>query len=426
MCCVNKFVIVAILALLLLAPGVLAVTTSTHSVRGDLQSFTSAFQSLFDGNPDGMIDGLVGAMPLFGLILVVYAFAFFLLVLTIFNHKDHRRYANMVAIGLSLLGLAQQKVYDAILAWSTTFITLTFILAIIFMIVMFINFNRRRHFETNKEMFTSQKSYLKAKKDAKEIAHDYYKDKKEHNKTERDLEYVDHELDNFDHNAGDELQIIDKISSLLEKVSAHKEDPHKYVASLRNHIGALMNRLGHEQHDYRKLDAHVDKLTKEFSDWGYEDADESHSDAHLIRMLKHHASSRGLARTKTDAQTSAWLHGATAEAKEVKRILSNIRSELAQLRHINRQLATNEEGPLHRYGPDVKHNAAIRVREELFNGDYNRANTELDHLRNIILKERHVISQLHHINNEINRHLSRIQHFETQLHPHIAHITANF
>jgi len=423
---VNKFVIVVILSLLLLAPGVLAVSASTHSVRGDLQSFTSAFQSLFNADPDGMIDGLVGAMPLFGLILVVYAFAFFLGVLTIFNHKDHRRYANMVAIGLSLLGLAQQKVYDAILSWSTTFITITFMLAIVFMIIMFINNNRRRHFETNREMFDSQKSYLTAKKDAKKIAQDFYKDKKLYNKEERDLEHVDNELDDFDHLMGDELQIIDKISSLLERVSAHKDSPHKYVDSLRNHVGALMNRLTHEQHDYRKIDAYVDKLTKEFADWGYDESDEAHSDAHLIRMLKHHASSRGLARTKKDAETTAWLHGTSVEAKDVKRILANIRSELAALRHINRKLATNEEGPLHRYGPDVKHYAAIRFREAAFNGDYKQANNELDHLRNIILKERHVISQLHHINNEINMHLSRIHHYETQLHSHMAHIAANF
>jgi len=97
---------------------------------------------------------------------------------------------------------------------------------------------------------------------------------------------VDQEIDNFDHLAGDELKIVDQISKLFEKITAHKDDPHKFVGMLRNHLGALMNRLGHEQHDYKKLDEHVDKLTKEFADWGYDIKAESHADTHLANILK--------------------------------------------------------------------------------------------------------------------------------------------
>jgi len=430
---VNKSKIIAILLILalLLVPSVLAAPTATtskaveHSVQTDLSSFVSAFQALFNNNSDGVVEGLVGSLPLFGLIFIVYAFAYFLCILTIFNKNEHHRYANMVAIGLSILGIGQQKVYNTILNWSTTFVTITFIIAIVFMTIMFINYNRRRHFETNSEMFDSQKSYLTAKKDVNALKHDLNKDDAQYKKAESDLAHVDQEIDNFDHLAGDELKIVDQISKLFEKITAHKDDPHKFVGMLRNHLGALMNRLGHEQHDYKKLDEHVDKLTKEFADWGYDIKAESHADTHLANILKHHAAKKGHTVTKTPAEIHAFLNSVGPGVAEIKQLLVHIRSEMASLKHLHTKLTTDTEGPLHRFGPDVKHNIAVRMREAALNGDYQKANTELDHLRNLIQKERHVLSQVHHINNEIHRHLSRIENYETQLHKHMLVITAS-
>lgn len=418
MCVVNRrFIALAVVIFLLVAPMAAA---ATHTVRGDLQSFGDGFRALFQADMDGFIDGLLGAMPLFGLIFVVYGLAYFLCVLTLFREKEHQRFAQMIAIGIALLGLAQQSVYNTILGLSTAFLTIAFILAVVFMIIMFLNYSRRRHFETNKDMFDSQKSYLQSKREANKVKHELNKDTGLYKKAERDLSHVDHELSEFDHMTGDELRLVDEISKLLERITSHSEDEHAYVAALRNHIGALMNRLNHERRDYGRLDNLVDRLTHEFDQWGYDFRTETREEKELINILKHHARKKGHTTTKTSEEIRNFINA----NNHIKSTLAHIRSEFSQLQHIFKQFVKTEEGAFERRGPDYKHNIAIRMRDAALNGDFRGANTQLDHLRHAITKERSVLSKLHHYNNEINRIFSRVERHERELAAHFDAIRA--
>ena len=150
----TKRLFAIIFATAITTPAVLA---ASHTVKSDLSSFANVFVDLFNGSIDGAVSNLVNAIPLFGLIAVIWGLTFFIAKITLFNKQEHDRYAKMFALGITLIGIAQQGVYNAILGWSRSFLILSFIIAIVFMFIMFINHSSKRNYDVSTEKLKSKK-----------------------------------------------------------------------------------------------------------------------------------------------------------------------------------------------------------------------------------------------------------------------------
>jgi large-conductance mechanosensitive channel len=410
----GRLLAIAFILFLLVVPTALAI--ERHTVRGDLHSFADAFRSLFYGSPEGFIDGILDALPLFGLIIVVYGLVYFICVLTLFKDKDHHRYGNMIAIGIALLGIAQQSVYNAILSWSTTFLIITFLLAVIFMIIMFINTGRRRHFEVNKDMFDSKKSFLTSKREVKKLSHELHEDSEHIKRTERDLKHVDRALDNFDTFAKDELHLVKEIEKLLDLVGAPGEGEHAYVSALRNHVWALVNQVSREDHLYRPLIDYLDDAKMQLKSWGYDVTNEIGDETTLESILHKHLDKKGHAVDKND------IADFVESNAKVKKILHNLKHSFRELIRIFNRFESEFEKDIVHKGFGAKHGLATDIRDSVLDSDYKSAREKLGKFRTLLGHEKHILRDLHSLESTLHSQLGRVERLERELGDHFADI----
>lgn len=401
--------------LLFFIPGVLGVTD--HTVRGDLQNFGYAIKSLVPPGTSmtGFIDGMLGSMPLFGLIVIVFGLMFFITKISIFKSPEHDKYARMISFGVALIGLAQQSVYNVILGWSTTFLILSFILAIIFMFIMFVNHSRKLHLTSHAELHNITKNALSARSDLEKVKHELKHEKSLYNKTDKDLSNLDDELGSISHLVGDELTQIDKIAALLRKASSAYSTSGegssavgKFVTSLADDLAGLITTMKHEQKHNIHLNSLVSKIETELARWGHVD-DKSKSEEDHLRMLFNK-----LFQTWGHNISGSELNHLYQDKNSLIKQLKVIRNHLHELQRLYDKIMSEEE-ELDKSNYQRKHLEANAVRDNIMNQQFTEAHKHLDNLRAIVEYEPHLIHKLKKHSQEMHRLLSNIDSEENSV-----------
>lgn len=419
-----KRLIIYMTMFLLLVPT-LALAANENTVVGNLQSFVDAFQALFNGNPDGFVAGLVASLPLFGLVVIIFGLMFFVSKVTIFKSPEHDKYARMIAIGVALLGLAQQTVYNAILNLSRVFLILAFLIAIVFMFIMFVNYNRKAHLTSHAELHGITGQALTARKDLEKIKHELHKDSKLYEKTERDLKKLSSNLGSIKTLSGNELSAVDRIADLLRKASAASHSGtdgqmHEYVAALGKDIGSLITTLKHEDNDIRKLDKHVEHISRELHRLEFDADHEKSEEEHVKKVLKKLGKLSG--HDIDDAKAHKIIFENNQRIQDQERALHinirNIRKHLLDLNALKNAIEQDAQ-EINQYGYRNKHLQAQEVRSAVMNKQFNDAHQHLDKLRSFIEHERQLLARAHKHEEEIMHLLSSIDSEERSAMEHI-------
>ncbi|MCA9478526.1 MAG: hypothetical protein KC535_05245 [Nanoarchaeota archaeon] len=408
-----KKLLSVLLALILFLPGVLAVTT--HTVRGDLQSFGRGIQAALPpgSSMSGFLDGILGSLPLFGLIVVVFGLMFFVTKVTLFKSSEHDRYARMIAIGIALLGLAQQSVYDAILGLSTSFLILSFLIAVVFMFIMFINHSRKAHLTSHAELHKITGEALNARRDLEKIKHDLKHEQALYAKTEADLAKLSTDLDTTTKLVGSEISQVDRLALMLRKAAASYQsgDSHavnQYVQALSKDIAGLVTTMQHEQRNEMHFAEMVSQIDDELAKWGHSSDKEQSEEDHLKKLF-HHLSLTWGHEIKDDELKKLYK-----EETDLIRHLRGLRHELTQLESFKDQLLKQTE-ELEKASYQRKHLEANAVRDNIMNQQFAEAHKHLDELRAIIEYEPHVIKKLRQTKVDMQRHLNAVESQEKQL-----------
>ncbi|MBN1175591.1 hypothetical protein JXA48_03025 [Candidatus Woesearchaeota archaeon] len=405
---VKKLTLASILAIFLSFPAVLA---ETHTVRGDLSAFFEAFKCLFHLSAGCTADNLVTAAPLIGLIVVVFGLTYFIAVTTIFKDEEHHKYARMIAIGISILGLAQQSVYNAILSWSTLFLIAAFVTAVIFMFIIFLNHNKKNHFEVAQQMHLAHKSDLEARKELYKIKHDVALDKKYYKRVNKDLDKLNDDIDEIISLAGSEKNQIDEITRLMQQLAsaAQKGEQglvHQYAQALGNHIGALITSMKHEDVLDGDVNSLVEKINSVLSHWAHDEMKEESVEKQMIHIFRRVVASIG---HEVDEKEYTKLMAENKLLSDHFRYMHSIISELAALReHLTRQTEVFDN-----LGYKKKHLEASEMRDAIFDGDYARAHKHLDELRSIVEQEPNVGTKLKAASSKISTLVSELERHQT-------------
>lgn len=405
--------IVYALGLLALLPAVIA----APSVRASLQGFVSGIRTF---TVSGFIDGLLAILPLVGLIAIVFGLMFFITRISIFRGEGNDKYARMVAIGVALLGLAQQRVFDTILGWSTTFLTLIFILAVIMMFLIFLNHSRTSHHlvatdlnKAQKDRYTARTEARKAKHESDKLMEEVRRDRKLFDKTTEELDRLDSNLQSIRKLSGNELQRVDKLAELLRSATAaatrgESGNVHEYVQALTREIGALVTTM---QHDHRDLN-HVHQMLNEMRrniEYLYADEKDEHNvDAHLEEIFKRHL------KHHHNHEVEKLNDDLLKEQSDLHKHLLSIRNAVMNLKNLENRLESHLES-LEKYGYQAKHDAAAAVRDACLAQDFNEAHKQLDHLRSLIEHGRQQEDSIKKYEDEMRRYLSQINEHEKAL-----------
>ncbi|MGM5481494.1 MAG: hypothetical protein ACQESE_03725 [Nanobdellota archaeon] len=413
----------------LIAYGAMAISlipqalAADHSVTGDLTGFVDGFRDLINGNSAGFVDGLVGALPLVGLFVIVFGLTFFLTKTTIFKKDDQGKYARMVAIGIALLGLAQQSVYNLVLGLSRSFLILAFLFAFIMMAIMFVNTNRKNYFDIQKETFDSMKTKLESQKELQKARDDLKKDKKYYTRSRNELQRLDGELRDMSKLSSDELRAVDKLIDLVTRAhSAAAEGAadkiHAYSKVLNTGISGLVTSMNHEHKHLHKVDellADIESVTKR---WGQDEKEEEHEEERLAKIFAHYEKLHGTGKIGKD------LHKIDSDITGIKDHLRELHNGLRKARQMEHRLK-ELKSKLNDHSVKHKHDTAEAVREAIVSNDFNTAHSKLDNLRYLITHQRELFGELREEEQALNRLFSYIEHHERAVVPLIADISRN-
>jgi len=310
-----------------------------------------------------------------------------------------------------LIGVAQQTVYDVVLGFGTTFMTLLFIIGIVMMFVMAINTLRTSSNEIGTNLYKAQKDNLMAGKEVTKLRRDIEKDRRLFDKTGKELGVLDSELETIQHLAGTELQQIDQLAELLGRVSAaspnaSQSEKEGFAHSLARQVGSLITTMGHEAKDHhhihsllRKIHTHIAYLKK---DGKIEKSEEKALKAILGRHLKHHHNGK--------------LHGkeenllkANAQINHYLKIMFQEIHKLEALEHdVNKYKET-----LGKFSYDNKHDTAATVRDNIMTYNFKDAHKNLDSLRHMVEQEGQVLEHIRKYERQMAVYVSRIEQQET-------------
>lgn len=407
----------------LFLPEALA-ATARHSVVGDLQSWASGFRALFNGSSSGFINGVVGGMPLIGLFVVVFGLMMFVTKITIFRKEEYDKYARMMGIGIALLGLAQQSVYNAILGWSTMFVTITFIITIVFMLFMWwsYNFARKHEIETDRlsaktARLGAEKGAMDAQRDLSKVKHELEKDEMLYRKMERDLKELDRELRDTHKIHGDELQVVDKIGDLLRKATAAAQRGddgmlHGYVQALARDLGSLITSMKHEGLEDTTLGESINNISSLLAKWEHDQSTETKQEDHLLRLMKKVTSMYG--HSFDDKQHKKMINDEYDEIKGLRGKLIKLHELLVRLQTLLDNLTGHQE-EMDKFGYQSKHLEASQVRTYIMNQQFEEAHKHLDNLRALIEQGPAVLRKIYVDKNEIQSLLQQAEEVEQEI-----------
>jgi hypothetical protein len=415
---IRKLLVVIFLALLGL-PGVLA---AQNTVVGNLTSFINGFKALIRGNSAGFAQGIVGAVPLLGLFFTIFGLTFFLSRYTIFRKGDDAqmdKYARWLSIGIALLGLGQQSVYNAVLSWSSMFLIFSFIILAVFMFLIFLNKMRSEHLIGMKGLHESTKENLEAKKTLRHMQHDFKQDEKLYKKTEKDLAALDKDLVEIERLEGDEVEQIDKLADMLRKATSaantlDEKGLHPYVQQLSREVGTLITTINHErkyQDDIhrktRELDRHLSYLSKD-------ESIEKNEEKHLEHVMKKYLSKHHNLDVKDDDLKHIDKEIELTKKSGLRGSLFNIMGATKKLKGLKEGLQKELE-ELTKFGYQTKNDAATSVQDSIMTFQFNEANKRLYELRNMVLHERSAVKSLEDYDTKMSKLASDIEREEKHL-----------
>jgi hypothetical protein len=352
---------------------------------------------------------------------------FYLSKITIFRGDDTDRYARWVALGIGTIAVIQQSVFDAVLGFSTVFLILVFILAVVFMFIIFLNLNRKSHYSVAKEMnaeranfIQSKIDYKKEKKDYNRLLHEMRLDDKLYNKTETVLSKLEQNLNDMNKLYGDELQAVDHLADLLRKAAGAAErneqnHVHGYVQALTRDLGGLITKLSHDRVDTKKARALIEDIRKNlayaFKDEKAEMTEEQHLKKILERHMKH---AHDFSEITGDHKIEELAQRVLKKGTDVHRHMVEVRSAAIALKNLEDQVEKHME-QLAQYGYDSKQAAASATRDAIMTQDFVEAHKQLDHLRSLIEHGRQQSGDVFHLEQQMQQHVSRIEEHETAL-----------
>jgi hypothetical protein len=388
-------------------------SSNEHSVRSDMGAFVNGFQGLFKGDTDAFVEGLVQALPLFGLVIIVFGLGYYLSLITIFRKPENEKFAKIFATGLALLGLAQQKIYDLVLGLSTALLSIIYILLFFFIIIMFWNKVRTSQLETSTELLGAKKTNLSSENEYEKLRHESNKDVRLYRRTENMLGRLSDDVDEMYALTGDELHQINTMTKLLTKVTAaaNQNDQgkvHEYVNMFNRHIASLFTSMKHSEADHRKINSVIEHIDHNIS---FAFAENHAEEAQFKEILKHHAKGQG----KTHSEDE--LTKLSAQ-KGIREELSKIRHEASHLQQLKGKLQTEIE-KLDDVGYNKKHNAASSARSHLIDGQYKSAHDQLDDLRSYVEKEQHIQREILTFEKEVENAVRDLKNAEKQLRDHL-------
>ena len=407
----SKNIFSVIFALSLALPSVLA---EAHSVKSDLSAFARIFTGIFSGaGPDTIVSNVVQAIPLFGLIVIVYGLAFFIAKITLFDKVEHDRYAKMFALGLTLIGIAQQGVYNAILGWSRTFLVLSFIIAIVFMFIIFLHHSNKRNYEVAKDKLTAKKDYLPVKAEVTKLKHDLNQQENEYGHVDSELSDLKTQLSDIDRLTGSERADVEKLIDLLRKaqsashMGANETATKEYAHVLSTGIHALITSMNHEPRHIKKLQTAIYELGNELKKWGHDltrDVLDIKSDEVLLEKLAHSYSNK----------PSKNLLGALKNDDALLRLISELKMALKEVLELYRNLKHKEKTALN-HSFDDKMKLAERARSQINFGDFASAEGNLRKLHEFIRDEEMLLGQVRSDDLQISHALNTLKSKENDI-----------
>jgi len=421
-----KKIKIYLLSLLILVPTVLAksakvvASKSEDHVLTGFQELVSAFSSLFSDTPSDFTQHFIAFLPLLGLFLIVFGLTFFITKVTIFKDPEHNRYASMIAWGVGLIGLAQRKVYNVILSWSSTFLILSFILMMVFLFILFLTHNRKKYYESSKDMLDSKKDYFTSKtsernerKKLSVLEHEMSLDKKNYTKIDHELDSLNSDLRNISKIYGSELSQVDKMAALLRKItsaanSGNAGSVHDYIKTLSGDLGSLMTTFSHEHKDVSKLYHLLDEVRHHEAYLFKNESKELTEEEHLKKILNKHLKA---VHNKDENSIKLLSRHFLKDETEIKRHLRNIRHSSIHLNHLQDKIETLLEN-LEKFGYQSKHEAASAVREAILANNFNEANHQLDRLRSLIEHGEHYFKEIAGVEREVSHHVDVIRQNE--------------
>ncbi len=418
----NKKFLAYILPFLLFIPSVFAKVEEDFVVNSFI-GLKDGVVGLAHHESDLFVQGLVGILPLIGLVIIIWGLMFFITRVTIFKSPDHDRYAKMFAWGIALIGVAQRSVFNAILGLSKTFLILTFIIAIVFMFILFINHNRTTHYEMNKTLFDKKEKYLeskstlyKEKRVLRDIEHDMSLDKKNYDKIKRDAYSLDSDLRDLNRLAGNELSQVEKMLELTRKlISAaetnDKNKVHKYVETLSRDLSGLLSTLSHEKKDIGRFERLKEDIQRHEEYLFKDEKGELKDEEHIKKILKHHLKT---VHSHNEASAEKAYKNMLDKDYEIKRNLTVIRHSVLELRSLQNKMTTHLED-LRKFDSDSKHRVVSEVRDALLSYDFKETLNRLNHLHHLINSEEHQLKELSAIEFDINKHLGKLRRAEDSL-----------
>ncbi|MFP4118793.1 MAG: hypothetical protein ACLFTH_01950 [Candidatus Woesearchaeota archaeon] len=400
----KKSIVFGVMAFSLLPQASVA-----SSVAEDLTGVVDGLSSLIRGNTAGFVDGIVGAVPLVGLFAIVFGITFFLTKTTIFKKEDQAKYARMVSIGIALIGLVQQSVYNVILNLSKSFLILAFIFAIVMMAIMFVNVNRKSYFEVQKDTFDAMNNKLGSQKTLQKTKDDFLKDKKYYERSRNELRRLDGEIREMNKLGGDEIRAVDKLIDMVTRAhSAAAEGAadkiHTYTKAITAGISGLVTSMKHEHKHLHKIDYLLNDIQSITKRWGKDESEEENEEKRLEKIFQHYNKHHAGDKLRELHKVQGDLRGLKDHLRELHKALRNARHMEHRLIHLKDKLSG--------HAVKQKHEMAEHARSAILDGDFKSAHSKLDNLRYIISHQKELFGELHEEERALRQLLSHMDHHE--------------
>lgn len=134
-------------------------------IANDLAHIGNAFAALFgEGGFPVFFKELLLSFRGVGVFLVIYGLMMFISKITIFKSEEHHKYAHMFGIGIALIAISNNKVYDLLVGTvAQTFLQIILIMVVVFGIIILLNYlNKHRH-EASAGAITAKSTAVSAK-----------------------------------------------------------------------------------------------------------------------------------------------------------------------------------------------------------------------------------------------------------------------
>lgn len=410
----NQLFVLTVIFFLFFMPVVLA--ENTHSVKSDLSSFANGFKALFNGDTNSFVDGIIDSVPTFGLFLVVFGLVYFIALTTIFRggssdveKSRNHRFARIVGVGIALLGVVQQNVYNFLMSFGTLFIMLSFLVAVIFMFVLFLNSNNKEMHILHKGLWDEKKQNITAKKALTNLQREHRLDNEMFRREETTLHRAEQDIEEFSHFHRDEEHLIRELGDLI----------HRAAITLKHGESTSGSHTldGIQHHIVEKLNALQAKITLEAKDRsiiGKVEAKLNHyltselsEDVKQEKVIEHFKAKHGDIDAAFESKLKLVIN---RDFHMISHEYKNLHKYVSRARHIINELK------------DDKLALFQKLKELLIHHDYVPAKIELTRLQKCVSVESSHLHELISLERNIEHGLELLHRLHERLHHEATHL----